>query len=268
MKKLAGMLLMCGLLSGCNSPKPEMIQEEVFKVVQAHPDIIKEIMLKAIRENPQIVMDVLKEKSIEVYQIVEKGSHDLAEKRRQERFKSDLANPKNPKIDLTRPFMGDSGAPITIVEYSDFQCFYCGKAARTMQDLVEKFPKKIRVFFKHMPLHDMSRMEAMYFEAIAGQSAEKAWKFHDMAFDRREDVLKEKESVLQEITSFLGVDDARLKKDLERKETADLIGEDMKEGRSFGFDATPSFLINGVSVVGAFPFEEFERIIRLIEEKK
>ena len=268
MKKLAGMLLLCWLLSGCNAPKPEMIQEEALKAIQAHPEIIKEQVLKTIRGNPEVVMDILKDKSIEVLQVVEKGSRDLAEQRRDERLKLDLANPKKPKIDLARPFISDPNAPITIVEYSDFQCFYCGKAARTVQDLVKKYPQKIRVFFKHMPFHEMSRIEAMYFEAIARQSVEKAWKFHDIAFDRREDILKVKDSALQEIANLLGVDDARLKKDLESKEIADMISEDMNEGRSFGFDATPSFLINGVSVVGAVPFEEFERVIRLIEEKK
>ncbi|MBI5589003.1 MAG: thioredoxin domain-containing protein [Deltaproteobacteria bacterium] len=268
MKKLAGMLLICGLLSGCNAPKPEMIQEEALKAIQAHPEIIKEQVLKTIRENPEVMMDVLKEKNIEVLQIVEKGSRDLAEKKRDERLKLDLANPKNPKIDLTRPFIGDPDAPITIVEYSDFQCFYCGKAAGTVQDLVKKYPKKIRVFFKHMPFHEMSKIEAMYFESIARQSMEKAWKFHDIAFDRREDILKEKESGLQDIVNLLGVDDARLKKDLESKELSDMIGVDLQEARSFGFDATPSFLINGVSLVGAVPFEEFEKVIRLIEEKK
>jgi protein-disulfide isomerase len=245
-----------------------MMQEEALKAIQAHPEIIKEHVLKTIKENPEVVMDVLKEKDIEVFQIVEKGSRDLAEKRREERLKFDLANPKKPTIDLSRPFIGDPKAPVTIVEYSDFQCFYCGKAARTMQDLVEKYPKKIRVFFKHMPLHEMSKIEAMYFEAIARQSMEKAWKYHDIVFDRRDEIQKEKDSVLREITNMLGVDEARLKKDLESKEIEDLIREDTKEGRSFGFDATPSFLINGVSVVGAFPFEEFERLIRLIEEKK
>jgi len=267
MKKLAGMLLVCGLLSGC-TPKPEMIQDEALKVIQAHPEIIREQVLKTIRENPEIVMDVLKGKNIEVLQIVEKGSRDLAEKKREERLKLDLANPKKPKIDLTRPFIGDPNAPVTIVEYSDFQCFYCGKAARIVQDLVVKYPKKIRVFFKHMPFHEMSAIEARYFEAIARQSAEKAWKFHDIAFDRREGILKEKDSALQEIANHLSVDEARLKKNLESKEMADMIGEDLKEGRLFGFDSTPSFLINGVSVIGAVPFEEFERVIRLIEEKK
>ena len=268
MKKLAGMLLMCGLLSGCTAPKPEMIQEEVLKAVQEHPEIIKEQVFKAIRENPDVVMDILKEKNIEVLQIVEKGSRDLAEKKRDDRLKLDLANPKNPKIDLGRPFIGDLNAPITIVEYSDFQCFYCGKAAGTLQDLVKKYPEKIRVFFKHMPFHEMSKIEAMYFEAIARQSVEKAWKFHDIAFDRREDVLKEKEIALREIVNHLSIDEARLKTDLESKEMADIISEDLKEGRSFGFDATPSFLIKGVSVIGAVPIEEFERVIRLVEEKK
>ena len=268
MKKLAGILGICGLLSGCNTQTPETIQQEALNAVQAHPEIIQEQVLKTIRENPDIVMNILKEKNIEVLQIVEKGSRDLAEQKRQERIKQDMANPKKPKIDSTRAFLGDPDAPVTLVEYSDFQCFYCGKAARTLQELVGKYPKKIRLFFKHVPLHDMSKTEAMYFEAIARQSVEKAWKFHDMAFDRREDILREKEGALQEIVTHLGIDDARLKQDLEGREIADIIDEDMKEARSFGFDATPSFLINGVSLVGAFPIEEFERVIALIEEKK
>jgi protein-disulfide isomerase len=268
MKKLAGMLLIWGLLSGCNAPKPGMIQDEALKALQEHPEIIKEQVIKTIRENPDVVMDILKEKNIEVLQIVEKGSRDLTEKKRDERLKLDLANPKNPKIDLARPFIGEPNASITIIEYSDFQCFYCGKAASTVQELVKKYPQKIRVFFKHMPFHEMSRIEALYFEAIARQSVEKAWKFHDIAFERREDIMKDKENALQEIVNLLGVDDAKLKKDLDSKELVDLLGEDMKEARSFGFDATPSFLINGVSVIGAVPIEEFERVIRLVEEKK
>jgi protein-disulfide isomerase len=268
MKKLAGMLLIGWVLSGCNTQKPEMVQEEALKAIQAHPEIIKEQVLKTIRENPDVVMEVLKVKTIEVLQIVEKGSRDLAEKRREERLQFDLANPKKPKIDPARPVIGEPNAPMTLVEYSDFQCFYCGKAARTVQDLVGKYPQKIRVFFKHMPFHEMSRIEAMYFEAIARQSMEKAWKFHDIAFDRREDILKEKESALQEIANHLIIDETRLKTDLESKEIADMIAEDAKESKSFGFDATPSFLINGVSMVGAVPIEEFERVIRLIEEKK
>jgi protein-disulfide isomerase len=268
MKKQAGMLLICWMLSGCNTPKPEMIQEEALKAIQAHPEIIREQVLKTIRENPDVVMDVLKEKNIEVLQIVEKGSRDQVEKKREERLQLDLANPKNPKIDLARPFIGDPNAPITIVEYSDFQCFYCAKVAGTVQDLVKKYPQKIRVYFKHMPFHEMSRIEAMYFEAIARQSAEKAWMFHDIVFDRREVIQKEKISALQEIINHLSIDETRLKTDLESKEMADMIGEDLKEGQSFGFDATPSFLINGVSVVGSVSFEEFERVIGLIEEKK
>jgi protein-disulfide isomerase len=268
MKKLAGSLIICWVLSGCNTTKPEMLQEEALKAIQAHPEIIREQVLKTIRENPEVVMDVLKEKSIEVLQVVEKGSRDQAEKKRDERLKLDLANPKKPKIDLARPFIGEPNAPITIVEYSDFQCFYCGKAAGTMQGLVKKYPKKIRIFFKHMPFHEMSKMEAMYFEAIARQSVENAWKYHDIAFDRQEAVLKEKEIALQEIVNHLSVDEARMKTDLESKEIADIISEDSQEARSFGFDATPSFLINGVSVIGAVPIEEFERVIRLVEEKK
>ncbi len=268
MKKLVGSLLICWMLSGCNTAKPDMIQDEALKAIQAHPEIIKEQILKTIRENPEIIMDVLKDKSIDVLQIVEKGSRDQAEKKREERLKLDLANPKNPVIDMSRPFLGDPNAPVTIVEYSDFQCFYCGKAAATVKELVKKYPQKIRVFFKHLPFHEMSKTEALYFEAIARQSVEKAWKFHDIAFDRREDIMKDKESALQEIVNFLGVDDARLKKDIESKEMSDLINEDMKEARSFGFDATPSFLINGVSVIGAVPMEEFERVIGMVEEKK
>lgn len=268
MNKMAGVLWMLALLTGCDAPKTESIQQEALNALQAHPEIIQEQVVKTIRENPDMVMNILKERNVEVYQVVEKGSRELAEQKRQDRIKQDLANPKHPKIDRNRPVLGSPNAPITLVEYSDFQCFYCGKAAGVIQQLVAKYPKKIQLMFKHVPLHDMSRTESLYFEAIGRQSLEKAWQFHDMAFDRREDVHREKEAVLQEIVTFLGVDDARLKQDIGSRELADLIDEDMKEAKSFGFDATPSFLINGVSLVGAFPIEEFERIMALVEEKK
>jgi protein-disulfide isomerase len=268
MKKIAGVLFTLALLAGCDAPKTETIQQEALRAVQAHPEIIQEQVVKTIRENPELIMNILKERNVEVYQVVEKGSREMAEQKRQERIKQDLANPKKPKIDRNRPVLGSPEAPVTLVEYSDFQCFYCGKASGVIQQLVAKYPRKIQLMFKHVPLHDMSRTEALYFEAIGRQSLEKAWQFHDMAFDRREDIHKEKEAVLQEIATHLGVDETRLKQDMSSRELVDSIDEDMKEAKSFGFEATPSFLINGVSLVGAFPIEEFERIIALVEEKK
>jgi protein-disulfide isomerase len=268
MKKLAGILGICGLLSGCNTQTPETIQQEALNAIQSHPEIIQEQVLKTIQDNPDVILNILRQKNIEMLQIVEKGSRDLAEQKRQDRIKQDLATPRNPKIDIHRPILGSPDAPITLVEYSDFQCFYCSKAARVIQELVSKYPKKIRLMFKHMPLHEISKTEALYFEAIARQSLEKAWQFHDMVFDRREDIQREKEAALLEIANHLGVDEARLKQDLSGRELADIIDEDIKEAKSFGFEATPSFLINGVSLVGAFPVEEFEKIIALVEEKK
>jgi protein-disulfide isomerase len=170
-------------------------------------------------------------------------------------------------IEPGRPRLGEAAAPITIVEYSDFQCSYCVKAAATLNELTRKYPGKIRIFFKHFPLTDLSRLEAKYFEALALQSSGLAWRFYEMAFANQQRIAKDRDRALQQIMAELGADLKKLSKDLNNEELAIRISQDAKEAREMGFQGVPVFLINGISLFGSQPLQEFERVIRLVEER-
>lgn len=178
-----------------------------------------------------------------------------------------LKKPLQAAIDPGRPRLGEAAAPIIIVEYSDFQCPYCVKAAATLKELTRKYPGKIRIFFKHVPLTDLSRQEAKYFEALALQSSGLAWSFYDLAFANQQRIAKDKDRALQQIVAELGADLKKLSNDLNNEELAIRISQDANEAREMGFQGVPVFLINGIPLLGAQPLQEFERVIRLIEER-
>jgi protein-disulfide isomerase len=158
---------------------------------------------------------------------------------------------------------GPKDAPITIVEYSDFECPYCSRGYRTIQEVKEKYKGKIRFVFKHLPLdfHPMAMPAAQYFEAIALQSPEKAYKFHDYVFENQDKLKTGKEKFLDEAARKAGADLAKVKTDMKSDTVMKRIEADMEEAKQFGISGTPGFIINGVSLRGAYPADKFAEII-------
>ena len=228
---------------------------------------MRDTLRQVLKENPNLVMDVLAENKIELSTIVEEGFMAKRKKARDDRMAQELDDPLEPSIDESRPMLGEKDAPVTIVEYTDFQCPYCSQAADTIREVVEKNPGTVRVFFKHVPLHDMSLKLALYFEALAMQDQAKAWKFHDLAFAHRKELAEDKEKALGRILNEVNPDMARFEKDLQDVNLQARVESDIREAQEFGFRGTPVFVVNGVSVVGAQPEEEFQRVIGLVQTK-
>jgi len=88
-----------------------------------------------------------------------------------------------------------------------------------------------------------------------------------MAFANQQRIAKDRDRALQQIMAELGADINKLSKDLNNEELAIRISQDAKEAREMGFQGVPVFLINGISLFGAQPLQEFERVIRLVEER-
>ncbi len=183
----------------------------------------------------------------------------------QQRRLAELANPFQPDVEPTRPVRGNHEAPITIIEYSDFYCPYCGPAYQTVKRLMQRYPDRLRLIYKHNPLdsHPMAQPAARYFEAIALQSHEQAWVFHDRVFEQQSR-LQQGRPALQAIVAALHIDHPRLEQDLVREGIDWQIKKDRAEARKFGFDGTPAFVINGVSLRGAYPEEEFLEVFHLV----
>jgi protein-disulfide isomerase len=224
----------------------------------------KEQLEAVLRSHPELILDVLKEHEMATWKLVEEGGHKVRLQAEQDRRLAELANPKIPDLASHRPIRGHPDAPITIVEYSDFECPYCGVAYLTIKQLLGRYPETIRVFYKHNPLdfHPMAEPAAHYFEAIALQSHEQAWLFHDRVFEEQEQ-LQAGEPALQAIVASLNVDQQRFQRDLSSEQVVQQIVKDRKEAQRFGFDGTPAFLINGVSLPGAYPEEDFVEIIHM-----
>ncbi len=246
------------VLSGCS-----VSDEQLKKAVEKNPDIV----FGAIEKNPEKFIEVVNKAAREAQmKAQEKATADESKLR-----EAEFANPKKPKIDESRPMKGPKDAVVTIVEYSDFECPYCEKGYRTIQQVLKEYPTQVRVLFKHLPLefHPKAMPAAIFFQAIAKQSAEKAFKFHDTVFENQNELRAKGDAFMKETAKKIGVDMAKLEKDLKSEDIKKQIAEDMEEAKGFDFSGTPGFLINGVSLKGAYPFPEFKTIIdKFIAAKK
>lgn len=226
-------------------------------------DELKKSIRAILKENPDILLDVLKENDMEFFDIVQNAAMKKQQMARKAQRNHELKNPLKPVIEKTRPIRGNPKARVTIVEYSDFQCPFCGRGAKTVEALLKKYKGDVRLIYKHMPLtniHPHAMKAAIYFEAIARQDAEKAWKFHDIIFDNQ-NKLKGGEKAIKKIAASLGLNEKRLQKDVKDKAILAQVEKDSKEAMKFGFTGTPSFVVNGISLKGAQPIESFSRII-------
>lgn len=247
--KILATLVIALSLSGCFGSK-----DSLKKMLEENPDILT----NAIEKNPDKIMEALNNAVREAQKKQFEDREKSLTKERDEEFK----NPKKPAIAAER-IWGSKDAPVIIVEYSDFECPYCKKGYSTIEEVKKKYGDKVAVLFKHLPLdfHPMALPAARYYEAIAMQDINKAKKFHDKVFEKQGDMTSKKEKFLDSVTREVGADLEKVKKDINSEAVKKRIDADMEEARGFGFNGTPGFLVNGVSIRGAYPAEEFSKII-------
>ncbi len=239
-----------GLLTNCS--------ELVKKTIQDNPEIVFE----AIKKDPAGFMEVVREAAQEAQKAEMAAARDAEDKAREEEF----SNPKKPEIGDNRAVLGSTSAPVTIVEYSDFQCPFCQRGADTVTRVLEEYDGKVKLVFKHLPLegkHPNARRGSEYFEAIAMQDNKKAYEFKKLVFANQNETYGDAEKLYEDLAKKVGANMSQLKKDLKEKnnQIASIIENDMQEAGKFGFQGTPGYLINGVSLKGAYPFEEFKKVI-------
>ena len=170
-----------------------------------------------------------------------------------------LLGPTRVAVDVTgRPIRGNKDAPVTIVEFSDFQCPFCSRARPTVNKVRETYGDKVRIIFRNFPLsiHPQA-LKAGEAAACAGEQG-KFWEMHDRLFANQN---KLQVADLKEHAGALGLDAAAFTQCLDSgRHTADMQ-KDVEAGAGYGVSGTPSFFINGRPVVGAQPFEGFAQVI-------
>ncbi len=237
------------LTAGCTS------KSQLEKLIEENPEIV----FNAIKKNPKKFVDVVNE----AVKTAQETSREDEAKAEQARMEEEIKNPKVPAVEEGRVIFGNKSAPITIVEYSDFQCPYCSRGYQTIKEVQEAYGDKVRIVFKHLPLefHAMAMPAAKYFEAIALQDHSKAEKFHDEIFKNQKELNQNGEKFLKSLVKKVGANVAQVEKDINSPAVQKRIEADLEEAKKFDFSGTPGFLINGVSLRGAYPAPEFKKII-------
>lgn len=254
--KLLAVTLVSGLF-GC----AKIVEDTISK----NPDIV----INAMKKNPAKFMEALNEAA----QAAQEQRRAEAEKSEQEKIEDQFANPAKPEVDEKRAIFGPSSAPITIVEYSDFQCGYCGKGFNTMKQLLEKeYKGKIRFMYKHLPVTGapMSLPAAEHFEAIAMIDKAKAYKFHDKIFEDQGALRSGGPAYLKKLVKdVVGSDASKVFANTKNDVVQARLAADRKEAQKYEINGTPAFVVNGVFLKGAYPIEKFKEIIdRHLSAKK
>jgi protein-disulfide isomerase len=251
MKKLTLLLVPALLAFSACAPTPAKMQA----LLETHP----EILVKAIEKNPDLIMGALNKAAQSAQQ---KSQEDQA-KEEQAKNEAEFNNPLKAEFNDNTPAMGSKSAPITIVEYTDFQCPFCSRGYQTLETVRKTYGDKIRVIVKNLPLpmHPAAMPAAKRFEALKLQSPEKAYSFYHYVFSNQEKIGHDTDKFLDAAVKKAGGDLARVKKDMDSEKVAATIKADMDEAAKFGISGTPGFIIQGVSVRGAYPFETFKTII-------
>jgi protein-disulfide isomerase len=235
-------------------------KDDLKKMMKENPEIITE----AIEANPEKFIDALNN----AVKAAQEGQGKKREVDEKKALEDSFNNPVLAEIRSDESFRGEKDAPITLIEYSDFECPFCSRGFNTVMELMEKYKGKIRFAYKHLPLsfHPQAMPAAQYYEAIRLQSEEKAWQFHDAIY-KNQRALQNGEKFLKEEAKKIKVDMAKLAKDIKSEVVQKRIDADMAEAAKFGFQGTPGFLLNGIPVKGAYPTQHFDDLISELKKR-
>jgi Na+/H+ antiporter NhaA len=167
----------------------------------------------------------------------------------------DLVPPVDPARDHIR---GPSQASVTIVEYGDFQCPYCGRAEPVVRDLLTD--KDVRYVWRHLPLtdvHPQAELAAEAAEAAADQG--QFWPMHDLLLARQDNL---RPADLLRAAEELGLDPERFHSDLKRHVHAGRIAQDVESADVSGVSGTPTFFVNGQRHYGAYDVQTLTAAIK------
>jgi protein-disulfide isomerase len=157
------------------------------------------------------------------------------------------------------PSRGQSDAPVTIVEFGDFQCPYCRQAESSLRTVLSRYPRQVRLVFRHLPLtqiHPNAQIAAN--AAVCAARQGEFWQMHDALYA---DQAALNRNDLDATARRLGLDTQRFSTCLSDAATVTTIAADMKAADDLGISGTPYFFVNGRPIDGSVPVEQFQEII-------
>ncbi len=196
---------------------------------------------------------------------VEKGINDFIAKKQAEQNGAPQAPSEPVEVSVgNAAILGDKNAPVTILEFSDFECPFCSRfVLNTMPQIMSDYVNKgkVKLAFRHFPLgfHQNAKPAAIATECAREQGGDEMFfKMHDKIYGDQQNLSVEN---LKKWAGELGLKTSQFNDCLDTKKYEKQVDADMKDGQSFGVSGTPAFFINGRMISGAQPFAAFKTVI-------
>jgi protein-disulfide isomerase len=165
---------------------------------------------------------------------------------------------RNVKVPDDSPAKGSKTAKVTIVEWSDFQCPFCGRVVPTLKQIEDTYSKEVRVVFRNQPLPFHQNAKPAAEAAMAANEQGKFWPMHDKLFANQQALDR---ASFEKYAQEIGLDMGKFKAALDSGKFRARVEADSAAGNEVGANGTPTFFINGREFVGAQPFEAFKAMI-------
>jgi protein-disulfide isomerase len=183
----------------------------------------------------------------------------LDDLKRQEEANKPLTPEKRASIEGgTGPSFGPKDAKVVIVEFSDFQCPFCSRAAKTVKQIKEKYGEKVRFVFRQYPLSFHKNANIAAQASLAAHAQGKFWEYHDLMFENQQALEQPK---LEEYAAKVKLDVKAFKAAMTSEATKKAVAADLETGNQVGVRGTPSMFVNGARVRNAGDFDELSKQI-------
>lgn len=230
----------------------EPTEEEIRAIYEANKDqldspfeAIKPQIINSLKRNRQNI-----QKNVFLSQLKQKAKIDVR-----------MEKPAVERVQVSAdddPFLGPKSAKVTVIEFSDYQCPFCGRARATVAKLTSTYKNDVKYVFRDFPLSFHKDSFSAHVAAQCANEQGKYWEYNKLLFENQaslkiEDLKKDAEN--------LGLNTKEFDLCLDSNKYASEVQKDMDDGVKAGVSGTPSFFINGIMISGAQPFEKFKEII-------
>lgn len=157
------------------------------------------------------------------------------------------------------PVRGNPEAPVTIIEFTDFECPYCRRANETLERVREAYPNDVKIVARQFPLPNHDRARPAAEAALCANEQGRYWEYRQRLFS---DQKKLSDADLRRHAKELGLDEAKFAQCLAVGRYAEQVKKDLAEGQKYGVKGTPAFFVNGEFLSGAQPFASFDEAIK------
>lgn len=229
--------------------RASVTDEEVQKYYDDHKDRFRNLPFEKV--SPAVKRQLLAQKQVAAMQEYTKSLRETIG------FESKLEPPRF-EIAASGPTQGPADAPITLVEFSDYECPFCKASEAVVKQVLKRYPTQVKLVFKNYPLPTHPKARPAAEAALCAAEQGKFWEFHAKLFEKAPQIAPEQ---LAGIATEAGLDAAKLQECITAKRSSAQIDADLEVGKSAGVAGTPAFYVNGVPISGGRTVDEFAKAI-------